>query len=71
MDVISAFANNRFGVIIPIELQYLKYEINLPEYEEWSPAILKENFCKINRKGFLPQSFNTLSESTPNFWKCN
>ena len=50
MDVISAFANNRFGVIIPIELQYLKYEINLPEYEEWSPAILKENFCKINRK---------------------
>lgn len=50
MDIISAFANNRFGVIIPIELQYLKYEINLPEYEEWSPAILKENFCKINRK---------------------
>lgn len=50
MDIISAFANNRFGVIIPIELQYLKYEINLPEYEEWSPAILKEDFCKINRK---------------------
>lgn len=50
MDIISAFANNRFGVVIPIELQYVKYEINLREYEEWSPAILKENFCKINRK---------------------
>lgn len=50
MDIISAFANNRFGVIIPTELQYVKYEINLREHEEWSPAILKENFCKINGK---------------------
>lgn len=50
MDIISAFANNRFGVIIPTESQHVKYEINLREHEERPPAILKENFCKINGK---------------------